>query len=42
MFSRFGVAYQPAFAIVTADGEVQTLSGSADEATILGLVEAAA
>ena len=23
VFSRFGVAYQPAFAIVTADGEVQ-------------------
>lgn len=31
MFARFGVPSQPALAIVTPDGEVQTLFGAADE-----------
>lgn len=31
MFQRFGVGYQPAIAVVTPDGEVQTILGAADE-----------
>jgi len=38
VFSRFEVATQPAFAIVTADGEVQTLFGSADGALLDSLI----
>ncbi|MAT07437.1 MAG: hypothetical protein CL424_20625 [Acidimicrobiaceae bacterium] len=30
VFTRFGVAYQPAIAIVLPDGEVQTIQGAAD------------
>lgn len=39
MFTRFGVASQPAFAIVRPDGEVQTLLGAADEAFLDSLIE---
>lgn len=38
VFARFEVPTQPAFAIVTADGEVQTLFGSADEALLDSLI----
>jgi hypothetical protein len=31
VFQRFEVPSQPAFALVTASGEVETLLGSADE-----------
>lgn len=31
MFQRFGVAHQPAIALVTPDGEVQMILGAADE-----------
>lgn len=41
MFSRFRVAGQPAFAIVTPDGEVELLLGSADEALLDSLIEQA-
>ena len=34
VFTRFGVAYQPAIAIVLPDGEVQTIAGAADAATL--------
>ena len=34
VFTRFGVAYQPAIAIVLPDGEVQTIAGAVDEATL--------
>lgn len=34
IFLRFGIPYQPAFAMVTPDGDVETLLGSADEAVI--------
>ena len=39
MFRRFGVASQPAIAIVRPDGEVQTVLGAADEAFLDGLLE---
>ena len=38
VFGRFGVAYQPAIAIVTPDGEVQTLRGAADEDVLDGIL----
>jgi peroxiredoxin len=41
VFGRFGVPYQPAFAIVTPAGEVQTLVGAADGATLDGIIEQA-
>lgn len=31
MFQRFGVAAQPAIALVRPDGEVQTVFGAADD-----------
>lgn len=34
MFQRFGVASQPAIAIVLPDGEVQTLFGVTDDALL--------
>ena len=34
MFARFGVAYQPALAIVTADGSVETVAGAVDESLL--------
>ena len=34
VFTRFGIAYQPAIAIVLPDGEVQTIAGAVDEATL--------
>jgi len=39
VFTRFGVASQPAFAIVRPDGEVQTLLGAADEEFLDTLIE---
>ena len=39
VFARFGVAAQPALAIVTPDGEVQTLLGAAEEEIVDGLIE---
>ena len=38
VFTRFGVAYQPAIAIVLPDGEVQTIAGAVDEATLDGIL----
>jgi hypothetical protein len=34
VFQRFGVASQPAIAIVLPDGEVQTLFGAADDSLL--------
>jgi peroxiredoxin len=34
VYDRFGVPYQPAFALVDADGNVETLIGSADDAVL--------
>lgn len=34
VFFRFGIPYQPAFAIVAPDGQIETLLGSADAAVI--------
>lgn len=34
IFLRFDIPYQPAFAMVTPDGDVETLFGSADDAVI--------
>ncbi len=39
VFTRFGVASQPAFAVIRPDGEVQTLLGSADESFLDSLIE---
>ena len=39
MFTRFGVASQPAFAIIRPDGEVQTLLGAADGVFLDSLIE---
>ena len=41
VYDQFGVPAQPAFAIVTPDGEVQTLLGAADEATLDAIIEQA-
>jgi peroxiredoxin len=30
VFARFGIVYQPALAVVTADGGVETVAGSVD------------
>ena len=30
MFDRFGVAYQPALAIVKTDGSIETVAGAVD------------
>ena len=38
VFRRFGVASQPALAIVLPDGEVQTLFGAADDAVLDGII----
>ena len=38
MFTRFGVATQPAMAIVLPDGEVQTVFGAVDEALLDGIL----
>jgi hypothetical protein len=39
VFSRFGVAAQPAIAIVRPDGEVQTLFGAADDELLDSLID---
>lgn len=39
VYARFGVAAQPALAIVTPGGEVQTLLGAADEAIVDAIIE---
>ena len=31
MFSRFDVAFQPAFVLVKADGSTETVAGAVDE-----------
>ncbi|MFZ8999411.1 MAG: TlpA family protein disulfide reductase [Ilumatobacteraceae bacterium] len=41
VFRRFGVAAQPAFAVITAEGEVQTLLGAADDELLDQIVQAA-
>jgi hypothetical protein len=38
VFARFNVASQPAIALITPDGEVQTLFGAADEAFLDSLL----
>jgi hypothetical protein len=42
VFTRFGVAYQPAIAIVLPDGEVQTIAGAVDEESLDAILGAAA
>lgn len=39
VFQRFGVAAQPALAIVGLDGDVRTILGAADDAVVDGLIE---
>lgn len=39
VYSRFGIPGQPALAIVTPSGEVQTLLGAADEAIVDSIIE---
>jgi hypothetical protein len=34
VYERFGVPAQPAFAVVDASGQVETLLGAVDEATL--------
>jgi hypothetical protein len=34
VYDRFEIPYQPAFALVDADGNVETLIGSADDAVL--------
>jgi peroxiredoxin len=41
VFGRFGIPAQPAIAIVSPDGEVETLFGAADEALLDSLIERA-
>lgn len=41
VYGRFGVAYQPALAIVHPDGAVETLFGAADEELLDSLIERA-
>ena len=41
VFFRFGIPYQPAFAIVTPDGDVETILGAADGAVIDMIVSGA-
>jgi peroxiredoxin len=38
VYERFGVPAQPAFVLVGADGQVETLLGAVDEATLDGLL----
>jgi len=42
VFTRFGVAYQPAIAIVLPDGEVQTIAGAVDEEILDSILSDAA
>jgi peroxiredoxin len=41
VYARFGIPYQPSLVIVTADGEVQTVSGAVDATTLDGLLRQA-
>ena len=41
MFTSFDVVSQPAFAIVTPEGEVQTLLGAADDDLLDSIISAA-
>jgi len=41
VYRRFGVAAQPALAIISPDGDVQTLFGAADEELVDSLIEGA-
>jgi hypothetical protein len=41
VFTRFGVATQPALALILPDGEVQTLYGAADDELLDSLIRAA-
>lgn len=42
VFTRFGVAYQPAIAIVLPNGDVQTIAGAVDAETLDGILSQAA
>lgn len=41
MYGRFGIASQPALAIIHPDGEVETLFGAADEELVDSLIQRA-
>ena len=41
VYRRFGIAAQPALAIIRPDGEVETLFGAADEELVDSLIERA-
>ena len=41
VYRRFGVASQPALAIIHPDGEVETLFGAADEELVDSLIQRA-
>lgn len=41
MYARFGVAAQPAIAIVRPDGDVEMMFGAADEAVVDQAINAA-
>jgi peroxiredoxin len=40
VYERFGIPAQPAFVVVDAAGEVETLFGAVDEATLDGILTA--
>jgi len=42
VFARFGVAYQPALAIVTADGTVETVAGAVNGPLLEQIINEAA
>ncbi len=42
MFNRFGIAFQPALAIVAADGTVETVAGAVDGTLLDQIVSEAA
>ena len=41
IFNRFGIAYQPAMAIIRADGGVETIAGAVDTALLEQIVNEA-
>ena len=41
MFDRFGVSFQPALAVVKADGSVETLAGAVDKTLLTQIVSEA-
>lgn len=38
VFSRFDIAFQPAFVIVKADGSIETLAGAPDDALLTQII----